>query len=344
MRAGLAAPRKGVGTLEGMTPDDARARILTVPTLERLGVPPSRVRRMVAAGELVVVHRGRYVRRGDWDAAYPEFRHMLAIVAADSFRKSDDVVYAFASAAVLHGLPLFRHRAGAPHVCTRRADGIVTSSRTLRRHDIDVPDADRVMIGGIPVTSFERTVYDMIRTTRRETAVACADAALRSIAWHEVPRRYDEMAAKAWRADLRERIARSSGARGIRQARWVTEFADGRAQLPGESTSRLYLADLGFAPPRLQVPFEGPAGATYWIDFALEDVQAWGEFDGLGKYFDPQMLRGATTREALRDEKDREDWIRGRSQWRFARWGSAHIGTADSLGSRLASFGIIPRR
>lgn len=39
----------------------------------------------------------------------------------------------------------------------------------------------------------------------------------------------------------------------------MAEFADGRAQLPGESVSRLYLDDLGFARPRLQVPFDGTA-------------------------------------------------------------------------------------
>lgn len=117
---------------------------------------------------------------------------------------------------------------------------------------------------------------------------------------------------------------------------------DGRAHLPGESVSRLYLADLGFAPPRLQVPFPAPRGGKYWIDFGLDDVKAWGEFDGTGKYFDPEMLKGDSSREALRKEKDREDWIRGRSQWRFARWGSPHIGCAKSLGSHLAKFGITP--
>ena len=145
-----------------------------------------------------------------------------------------------------------------------------------------------------------------------------------------------------WRSRLRERIARHPGARGIRQARWVVDFADGRAELPGESVSRLYLVDLGFSPPRLQVPFAGPAGRIYRIDFGLDDVQTWGEFDGVGKYFDPQMLRERSSREALRAEKEREDWIRGRSQWRFARWGSQHISSAAALGSRLRSFGITP--
>jgi hypothetical protein len=325
-----------------MTPALARSLILTTASLERDGVPASRVRKMVADQELMVVHRGRYVRRAEWDAAYPETRHLFAVVAADSFRMSDDVVFAFDSAAVAHGLPLFRHRAGAPHICTPHADGVVGRHRAVQRHQIDIAETDRVMIDGIPVTSLERTTYDIIRTTPRETAVACADAALRTVAGDAKRRTYDVEASENWRAALKERIARASGARGIRQARWVADFMDGRAHLPGESISRVYLADLGFAAPRLQVPFPAPRGGTYWIDFGLDDVRAWGEFDGTGKYFDPAMLKGDSSREALRKEKDREDWIRGRSQWRLARWGSAHIASAKSLGSHLAKFGITP--
>ncbi|WP_139230931.1 hypothetical protein [Microbacterium sp. cf046] len=327
-----------------MTPDEARSLLLTTASLEREGIPASRVRSMASGGEIVAVHRGRYVRSDRWDAAYRESRHLLSVVAADAFRRSDDAVFAFASAAVVHGLPLYRHQAGAPHICTPHADGIVRRGRALRRHEIAIADADRVVVGGIPVTSLQRTVYDLIRTTSRETALACADAALRSVAWDDGRLTYDDAAAETWRSGLKGRIARNAGARGIRQARWIADFAEGRAQLPGESTSRLYLADLGFARPRLQVPFPGPNGAVYRIDFGLDDVRAWGEFDGMGKYLDTEMLGTTSSRKALQDEKEREDWIRGRSQWRFARWGSAHIATARALGSRLASFGIAPAR
>lgn len=341
-RHGVGAPAGCI--LEPMTPDDARSLIHTTASLEAIGVPASRVRAMAAAGDLVVVHRGRYVRRDDWDAAFPESRHLLTVVAADSVRRSEGSPFAFASAAVVHGLPLFRHRAGAPHICSGHADGVVRNAGALRRHQIEIPETDRVLVGGILVTSLERTVYDMIRTASRETAVACIDAAIRSIASDRSGREYDEDAADAWGARLHDRIRRHPGARGIRQARWVADFADGKAQLPGESISRLYLTDLGFRRPRLQVPFGGPRGVTYRIDFGLDDVRAWGEFDGTGKYFDPVMLRSGSSREALLAEKEREDWIRGRSQWRFARWGSPHISSAAALGTRLRSFGITPPR
>ena len=44
--------------------------------------------------------------------------------------------------------------------------------------------------------------------------------------------------------------------------------------------------------------------------------------------------------QARLEEKQREEWIRGRTQWRFARWGSEHIGAPAALAARLAAFGI----
>ena len=122
----------------------------------------------------------------------------------------------------------------------------------------------------------------------------------------------------------------------------MIEFADGRAQLPGESVSRLQLVRLGFARPRLQVPVAGPHGQTYWVDFGLDDVDALGEFDGKGKYLDEAMRDGLSLEAVLLEEKKREDWIRGRTQRRFARWSNEHLGTPELLAARLAAFGIRP--
>lgn len=63
-------------------------------------------------------------------------------------------------------------------------------------------------------------------------------------------------------------------------------FADGRAQLPGESVSRLHLRSLGFDGIRLQSRVEGVAGEEYWLDFAFPAHRVFGEFDGRGKYVD----------------------------------------------------------
>ncbi|WP_159500216.1 hypothetical protein [Microbacterium sp. 18062] len=331
-------------TPAGTAVDAARSLVLTTPALERSGLSISAIRAAVRTGDLVTVHRGRFVRRADWDAAYPEARHLLRVVAADSRRRTDAVTFSHGSAGVVRGLPLFRYSPGGVHVSGPRTNGVAWTGNGMRRHELAVPEADRTVIQGIPCTTLERTVYDVIRTVPPETAIAFADAALRAAAWDATARVYDLEKAESWRSMLTERIARNPGARGIRQARWVAAFADGQAQLPGESVSRLYLADLGFAPPRLQVPFRGPRGERFEIDFGLEDVPAWGEFDGVGKYFDPAMLGTRTTREAFVREKEREDWIRGRSKRPFARWGMPHIDTALTLGRRLAAFGVVPPR
>lgn len=253
-------------------------------------------------------------------------------------------MWSHVSAAALLGLPLFRHREGTPHLSGVGTNGRVGGADPVRRHGVHVSDDDRIEVTGIVCTSLERTVFDVIRTVGRETAVACADAALRLVGWRESDRRFDEDAAEAWRDSLLERVVDSAGARGIRQARWVARFADGRSQLPGESVSRLYLNDLGFAPPQLQVPFPGPRGQDYAIDFGLDDVDAWGEFDGEGKYFDVALGGDPEGRKALLREKEREDWIRGRSGRAFVRWGMSHVANATTFRRHLASFGLSPGR
>jgi hypothetical protein len=198
------------------------------------------------------------------------------------------------------------------------------------------------VIDGIRCTSLERTVFDVARTCRAEMAIACLDAALRSVSVEG--RKWDADAHTAWKDRMNARARESAGARGVKQARWLIDIADGHAQLPGESVSRLQLVRLGFARPELQVPVPGPAGRTYWVDFRLKDVGAWAEFDGNDKYLDEAMRSGRSVEEVILEEKKREDWIRGTTQWRFARWEDAHIGSPNALRARLAAFGIHPPR
>ena len=180
---------------------------------------------------------------------------------------------------------------------------------------------------------------DLARTASAETAVSALDAALRLVAVRG--RHYDIAAADALRE--RARVIAGRGAYGRARARRALAFADGLAQLPGESISRLYIARLGFASPRLQVPVAARGeNRFYYVDFGLDDVDAFGEFDGKDKYADPEFLRGRTPQQALADEKEREDWIRGTSRRVVARWTSSHISSSDELGRRLRAFGIVP--
>ncbi|MDR2322480.1 MAG: hypothetical protein LBE60_12620 [Microbacterium sp.] len=286
--------------------------------------------------DLERIRPGVYAHRQDWAAATPEGRviaraHALGLI-------SDDAVFSHETAAALHGLPLFRPDRTRVHLTVAQARP--GSAVGTIRHRGSVPEEEIVEIRGLRCTTLERTVADVARTAGFESAVVVADSALRARCVAG-PATYDEDAATGIR-DAAHGIAQRF-AHGRRRADRVLAFADGRAQLPGESISRIRLAELGFRSIRLQAEVPGPHG-SYFVDFALDDpaVMAFGEFDGAVKYADADMLAGRSSAEVFDEEKQREDWIRGATQRRFARWGWGHIETAPLLGRRLAAFGIRP--
>lgn len=323
---------------------DARAMLRSRRDLARAGLSGRALAAEVNAGALRRVGRGWYVAAGTWQATYAEGRHLLRIAAAAERRPpTSSLVFSHCSAAVLWGLPLFRTEPRRVHVSGIHANGHVAAGDPLvARHEVAVPGHDIVEIDGIPCTSLARTVADTVRMASEEAAIAVADAAIRLVAWDATERSYDTATAEAFRAGVRARLPR--GGRGVVHARAIVEFADGRAQLPGESVSRWYLSLLGYAPPRLQVAIPGPSGRDYFVDFGLDDVGAWGEFDGLGKYSDPAMLAGRTSADVMIDEKRREDWIRGTTGRPFARWELGHVRSPAALAARLRSFHLSPGR
>ncbi len=299
----------------------------------------SALRRGAEHGELVRVHRGWFVPRERWERAYTEERHAWQMLAVHASRRSSRDVFVRESAAVLWGLPLFRWRPDAVHIASARADGVVTADSLVARHRIELAARDLVERDGIGCTSLERTVVDVARMCPLATGVACADAALRRVAWDEASGELDEAAAEELRERMIAQLGVQGGARGIRRARFVVAFADARADRPGESMSRLALHAWGFAPPRLQVEIPRAGRRPYRVDFGLDEHGAWGEFDGEGKY---AVDGPAGMAERVRAEKEREDWIRGTTGRRIVRWGMADLRTLDAFAERLAAFGIRP--
>lgn len=281
----------------------------------------------VADGSLTLVRRGCYVDTAEWRELYAEGKQLLRVLAVA--QTSPRPLFSHISAAVLWGLPLHGQVSELVHTVvpgrqhTRTVAGVA-------RHERRVDDGEVVEQQGLRCTSLARTVFDVARTLRPDAAVAVADAALRMTSSDQEVLRGDIL-----------RFARS-GLRGVRQARWVADFADGRAQLPGESVSRVQLDRLGFRDVRLQVPVTGAQGDRYFVDFEFARSRAFGEFDGEGKYLDPELRDAPTPAAAVLAEKRREDDIRGVTGCRVVRWGSSHIRTPDVLGARLAAFGIRP--
>lgn len=292
-------------------------------------------------GRWLRLQSGVYVDRVAYLGRRPAERHRVAVDAAMWSARGGSAVVSHLSAAVVHGLPQYRFRDREVEVTLAGESG--GSSRPgLRRHLDALPATDVVVVDGISCTSLDRTVFDVARTAPLEMAVACADAALRREVMSS--RRFDAGAQERWRQRLRERIDRAAGRRGIRQARWVVEFADGRAELPGESVSRLQLHRIGFRDISLQVPVAGPRGTDFFVDIALAEVKTFFEFDGEVKYRDAALRGGRSAESVVLDEKRREDWIRGTTQWRLCRSGFGDIRTPEVLAARLAAFGVHPPR
>ncbi|MET0828535.1 MAG: type IV toxin-antitoxin system AbiEi family antitoxin domain-containing protein [Microbacterium sp.] len=288
----------------------------------------------IQAGRLVRLRPGVFVDSVVWEAGPPEGRVVARAGALDLISLTTPV-FSHETAAALHGLPLYRPNPDRVHVIA--GEGRPGAASGVVRHRGVLADDEVVEVDGLRCTSIERTVADVARTATFEQAITISDAALRTVC---VPRpgEYSSDRASQFRAASLE-IARRS-AHGFTRAQRVLAFADGRAQLPGESISRIRLWELGFRRMELQVRVPGPAGSNYYVDFGLHDVRAFGEFDGTMKYVDGRLTDGRTTTEVFDREKQREDWIRGRTQYRYARWGWVHTATAKTLGDRLLAFGI----
>jgi hypothetical protein len=291
-------------------------------------------------GDLAVVRRGWFAERALVGDLWPESRHLLHVLAVARDGQGGGVA-SHISAAVLHGLPLYRVRAARVHLTTD-APRRIASGPDVFRHVAPLPPSDVTTVDGVTCTTVARTVFDCVRSLPLEAAVSIADAAERSVAFRQ--REWDQDAADRWRHALRMRIEQASGARGIRVARFVAEFMNGRAQLPLESVSRLQLHRLGFRAVRLQVPVAAPDGGWYFVDLGLDDIETFGECDGDAKYRDEAMRSGRSLEQVLLDEKAREDWIRGTTKWRMIRWGDRAAASVQAFATRLRAFGIpIPR-
>lgn len=285
----------------------------------------------IAERRLVRIRRGHYMLGEDWAALWPESRHRARVLAVHEDASGERPVFVLTSAASLLGLPLHRAAIARVHTLVRGAPR--RSTPDVVRHAGALDAADLREVDGMLCTSLERTVYDLARLARAETALASADAALGRIGGDA--RRYDLAAADEWVASMRERVA-ARRTRGIGRAREIIELVDGRSQFPPESTTKLQLHRLGYRRLGLQVS----VGGRFWMDIELQDAGVFYECDGETKYTDEAMRSGRTLEQVLLDEKQREDWVRGVTGKRVVRGGSIHSSTPAALAERLSSFGL----
>ncbi len=267
--------------------------------------------RAVRRGELTRIRRGAYLHAG---AGLPRHR---ALVLATAPALRDGSVVSHASAAVLHGLPLWRAATERVHV-TRSPPAAGSGSAGVHLHVARLPEDDLTLVDGLLTTGLARTVVDLGRSLAFESAVVTADAALAS--------------GRVSREDLATCLQRMGPVPGSRRAARVVTFADGRSGSVGESRSRVLLHRLGLPVPDLQVRLLRPDRSVLArCDFGWRDHRTVGEFDGRVKY---RGEGGRDPGDVVFREKLREDDVRD-AGWEVARWTWADLDTPAVVDGRM---------
>jgi very-short-patch-repair endonuclease len=175
------------------------------------------------------------------------------------------------SAAAMHGAKWIDSRLPAElnQRSQHRTKGIVLHNDTLSGDDI-------VMIRGVPVTTPARTAFDVGRRYGRTLAVIRVDALMQ--------------ATDLKVSDVDSLIDLHPGARGIVQLREVVGLADGGAESPQETRTRLVLTDAGLRPQRTQINVSNRFGKhVRRIDMGWTEWKVGVEYDGEQHWTNPAI-------------------------------------------------------
>ncbi|RAV14023.1 hypothetical protein DQP55_09275 [Mycolicibacterium sp. GF69] len=152
----------------------------------------------------------------------------------------------------------------------RSPSGVVTRYDLLLPNEFERHD-------GIPVTTPERTAFDLGRRGSLGMAVARLDALA---------------AATGLKAPVVEELAREHRrARGLRQLEQALDLMDSGAESPKETWLRLLVIRDGYPRPRTQIPIPGPDGwPRYYLDMGWEAITLALEYDGGQHWDDPKRV------------------------------------------------------
>jgi hypothetical protein len=223
--------------------------------------------------------------------------------------RCDRAVLSHASAAIAVGLPVLGKAVLQP--CLTVGSG--TALRRLASVHLHRATVDEIAaVDGFPVTPTARTVLDLAREHGVLTGLAAADAALHGkLIAHE---------------QLESALVLQERWPGIRRAQFVVSFADGRAESPLESLSRLRMHERGLPPPEPQVLICDEHGNIVTrADFYWDGFGVVGESDGAMKWKD----------RAERDKSDRTTRLLEELGLIVVRWGWSDATTFDGVERRL---------
>jgi predicted transcriptional regulator of viral defense system len=259
-------------------PESSRlAGLLATAEMAAAGLSVKDRRMLVAQGALMPVVRGIYADadRAARLMASPTGSRALRLAAAVAADPA--CAGSHEDAAFMHRLALLDPLPATVVVVTRppEAPGRHNGRPGVKTHNAELPPKHVRLVHRVPVTSVARTVVDLARTMPYRSGVVVADSAL---------------SGKTTKDELREVLQDCRRWPGIKLARKVVEFADGRAESPFESVSRVAFQTGGLPPPDLQV-WLGADGQVGRVDFLWRQHRTIAEADGVLKYQDPGRAR-----------------------------------------------------
>jgi len=253
-------------------------------------------------------------------------RH-LQLIEVIQPRLSPETTLSHVSAAVLYGLPVPDALLGRVTATRWRAGvGGGNGSPWLHTYSLPLAAEDRDVIMGLPVTSLSRTAADCARILAPRDAIVMLDAALHDAHGGETP---------GERAAILRHLEEARTRRGAVKAQHSLVRADGRAESPLETLSRLSFHDFGLPTPDLQVELRTQSGRLIGRgDFGWKDQRVIGECDGRIKY--RELARpGEDPLDVLMREKRRENEIQALG-WTVVRWTWDDLAEPRALCARLA--------
>lgn len=228
--------------------------------------PPHELRAMLARGELTRVWRGIYCTGGGAP-------HLTTQLRGLDLALGEPVIACGPSAAELMGFVV--DRSSLVHIAVPVPRALADRAGVrVHRGELGLLST----MAGRACTSPAPTAVDLARTRSRPRALATLDAALRS-GYVSLP-------------ELRDAVRTRRAHRGIAVLRPLVELADGLAESPMESETRLLLHDAGLPRPVLQHALRDQFGGfVARFDLAWPWARVAVEYDGVEFHSDRTSLR-----------------------------------------------------
>ncbi|MCI7774257.1 MAG: hypothetical protein MSH55_00580 [Enorma sp.] len=194
-------------------------------------------RRRCENGSVVSPAHGAFARTIYWESLNPREK-ALHIIRAEAARHPS-WIFRSHCAALIWGLDVPYPLLDTTSIIAARPPRpcIIAARRPSLRDEIESVD-------GIKVTSFWQTVSECLREAPFSYGLAIADSALRRT--------------NQTRANLMSHLEKTRGYPGIRQARFIASYADGRSENGEESRVRAFFIAHGYPIPELQVDLPNP--------------------------------------------------------------------------------------